>query len=141
MKKKNCRVFEIICYVAAALVAVTGLYMLWANIAYIGEYLSAYGMGFGDMKGQIIQTVAPVLAQYLTYTLVLVGMGRIYHAVKGGIVYEEDLAEPEVFAADECEEVSVEAVEAAEEEAEEAAVETAEPVEAPVEIADEAKED
>jgi len=138
MKKKNCRAFEIICYVAAALVAVTGLYMLWANIAYIGEYLSAYGMGFGDMKGQIIQTVAPVLAQYLTYTLVLVGMGRIYHAVKGDIVYEEDLAEPEVFVADECEEeVSVEAVEAAEEVAEE----TAEPVEAPVEIADEAKED
>lgn len=137
MKKKNCRAFEIICYVAAALVTVTGLYMLWANIAYIGEYLSAYGMGFGDMKGQIIQTVAPVLAQYLTYTLVLVGMGRIYHAVKGDIVYEEDLVEPEVFAEDECEEVSVEAVE----EAEEAVEETTEPVETPAEIADEAKED
>lgn len=130
MKKKNCRAFEIVAYVAAAIVAIVGVYMMWSNVTYISEYLAAYGMTFADMKGEILQTVLPVFAQYFTYAFVLFGMGRIYR----------QLTAPKCEA---CE------AEAAEEVAEEAAVEeivvaapVAEAVEEPViEAVEEPKED
>ena len=114
MKKKNCKAFEIVCYVAAGLVGLTGLYMLWANIAYIGDYLAAYGMSFGDMKGEILQTIAPVFAQYVTFTLVLVGMGKIYHqvaATKGETVETPVEVQTEEPVAEIVEEPAVEIVE------------------------------
>lgn len=155
MKKSNISMFTLICYVAAALVGIVGIYMVWVNIASISEYLAAYGMSFGDMKGAVIQTLAPVFAQYFTYALVLVAAGKIYQAVKNGITFEEDFVDVEEIDVEEylaeagevvceepvCEEAACEACAACAEEAVEA-TEVVETVEAPVEEAvTEPKED
>ena len=81
MKKKNCAIFEIVCYVVAVVMGLIGIYMLYENISYINEYLTAYGMTFSDIKGDIMQTVFSVFAPYFTYAFVAFGIGKIYHQV------------------------------------------------------------
>ena len=121
MKKKNCAIFEIVCYVAAVLLAIVAVYMTYENIAYISEYAAAYGATFADLGGQAIQSVLSAAVPYFTYAFVVFGMGRIYHQV----------------AAPKCE--AVEAVEVVEAEAPaafiEAPAEAAEPVVEPAEEA------
>ena len=126
MKKKNISIFELVCYIAAAVMAVIGIYMISANLTMINEYLAAYGMSFMDMKGDVLQTVLPVFAQYFTYAFAAFGIGRIYHAVTAPKCVCEP-AEPTV------EEIFVE----------EPVAVIAEPAEAPVEaeeVAEEAEE-
>lgn len=81
MKKKNCAIFEIVCYVVAALLAVAALYMTYENIAYINEYAAAYGATFADLGSQAVQSVLSAFVPYFTYAFVVFGIGRIYHQV------------------------------------------------------------
>lgn len=130
MKKKNISIFELVCYIAAAVMAVIGIYMISANLTMINEYLAAYGMSFMDMKGDVFQTVLPVFAQYFTYAFAAFGIGRIYHAV----TVPKCVCEP---AAPTVEEIFVEEPVAVIAEPAEAPVE---PAEAPVEAEEVAEE-
>ena len=115
MKKKNCAIFEIVCYVVAALLAIAALYMTYENIVYINEYAAAYGATFADLGSQAIQSVISAFAPYFTYAFVVFGIGRIYHQV----------AAPKCAACEPAEKAPVEAIAEP--------VEEAEVVEAPAE--------
>lgn len=81
MKKKNCAIFEIVCYVVAALLAIVAVYMTYENVAYISEYAAAYGATFADLGSQAIQSVVSAFVPYFTYAFVVFGIGRIYHLI------------------------------------------------------------
>ncbi|MBR3755868.1 MAG: hypothetical protein IKK48_02055 [Firmicutes bacterium] len=81
MKKKNFTKFEIVCYVVAGLLAVTAVYMLAENIAYMNEYLAAYGMTFTALGSQAIQSMVGAFVPYAAYAFLALAAGRIYHAV------------------------------------------------------------
>ncbi len=116
MKKKNFTTFEIVCYAVAALLAVAAVYMLIENIAYMNEYLAAYGMTFTALGSQAIQSMVGAFVPYFAYAFLVFAAGRIYHAVaapKCECVCEEEAEEVLEL------EAPVEALEApAEEEAE-----------------------
>ncbi len=120
MKKKNCAIFEIVCYVVAALLAIVAVYMTYENVAYISEYAAAYGATFADLGSQAVQSVLSAAVPYFTYAFVVFGIGRIYHQV----------------AAPKCEAVEVVELEETAEEAE-APVAV---IEAPAEVAEEVAE-
>lgn len=124
MKKKNISIFELVCYIVAAVMAIIGIYMINANLTMINEYLAAYGMSFMDMKGDALQTVLPVFAQYFTYAFAAFGIGKIYHAVAAPKCVCETEAAPAV------EEIFVE----------EPVAVIAEPAEAPAEAEEVAEE-
>lgn len=129
--KKKINVFEIICYVVAAILGIVAFYMLYENIAYMNEYLAAYGMTMADLGSQATQSLVSAFVPYFTYAFLTLAAGLIYRAV----------AAPKCV----CEEAPVEAAEAAEEvleleapvEALEAPVEAAEPAEAAEEAVEE----
>ena len=81
MKKKNLTKFEIVCYVVAALLAVVAVYMLAENIAYMNEYLAAYGMTFTALGSQAIQSMVGAFVPYAAYAFLALAAGRIHHAV------------------------------------------------------------
>lgn len=121
MKKKNFAKFEIVCYVVAALLAIAAVYMLAENIAYMNEYLAAYGMTFTALGGQAVQSIISAFVPYFAYAFLAFAAGRIYHAValpKCECVCEEEVSE-EVLEL----EAPVEALEAPAEEASEEVVE------------------
>ncbi|MBR3786675.1 MAG: hypothetical protein IKJ77_09730 [Firmicutes bacterium] len=123
MKKKNFTKFEIVCYVVAALLAIAAVYMLVENIAYMNEYLAAYGMTFTALGSQAIQSMVTAFVPYFAYAFLALAAGRIYHAVatpKCECVCEEEAEEILEL------EAPVEALEAPAEEAEEVAVVLAE---------------
>jgi len=78
---KNIKIFELICYVVAGLLAIVSLYMLYANIAYINEYLASYGMKLADLGSQAVQSILGAFVPYFTYAFLVLAAGRIYHAV------------------------------------------------------------
>jgi len=151
MKKKNCAIFEIVCYVVAAVLGIAALYMAYENFAYINEYAAAYGMSFADLGGQAIQSIVSAFVPYFAYAFIVLGIGRIYHQVTAPKceVCEESAAE----IAEPAEVVAEEIVEEVVEETEEAPVaepcceccescEAPEETEAPVaEATEEPKED
>ncbi|MBR5316091.1 MAG: hypothetical protein IKU44_04790 [Firmicutes bacterium] len=86
MNKKFNLNFGTVCYAVAAVLAVIAIYMLYENVAYINEYLTAYGMTFADMKGDVIQTVLSAFTPYFAYAFVVFAAGKIYNAVAGPCV-------------------------------------------------------
>ena len=137
MKKNRITVFEMICYVVAALLLISAIYMLVANILYMNEYVAAYGMTFADLGSQAVQSLIGAFVPYFTYAFLTLAAGRIYHFVAvPKCVCEEPVAVEEVLEL----EAPVEALEAPAEEAE--AVEVVEVVEAEtvVEETEETKE-
>ena len=123
--KKKINVFEIICYVVAAILGIVAFYMLYENIAYMNEYLAAYGMTMADLGSQATQSIIGAFVPYFTYAFLTLAAGLIYRSV----------AAPKCV----CEEAPVEAEEAEEVLELEAPVEA---LEAPVEaVAEEAAEE
>jgi len=125
MKKNNCAIFEIVCYVAAALLAIVAVYMTYENVAYISEYAAAYGATFADLGGQAIQSVLSAAVPYFTYAFVVFGIGKIYHQV----------------AAPKCEAVEVVELEETTEEAEAPVAVIEAPAEAAEEVVEEPTEE
>ena len=131
MKKKNFTKFEIVCYVVAALLLIAAFYMTIENIAYMNEYVAAYGMTFADLGSQAVQSIIDAFVPYFAYAFLVFAAGRIHHAVaapKCECVCEEVEEAEEVLELN----APVEALEAP---AEETAEEAVEEVEAAVEEA------
>lgn len=136
MKKNNFAIFEIVCYVVAAVLGIVALYMAYENIAYINEYAAAYGATFFDLGSQAFQSIISAFVPYFTYAFVVFGIGRIYHHVAAP-KWEEVIDLDEEFIDGLVAAIEAPAEEAAEEAIEEVveeAVPAEETVEAPAEV-------
>ncbi|MDO4545071.1 MAG: hypothetical protein Q4C25_02845 [Bacillota bacterium] len=108
-------------YVAAIVMAVIFVYTLIDNILYFRDYITSYGMTFGDMWRDGVRYILSGSFGYIAYALILLAAGSILKMLQGdrpAKVTAEGAEEPQLAKAEEPaevkEDVKAEAAEIAE---------------------------
>ena len=80
-KKKSGSVIVWIFYVLAILMLALTCYMVYSAISYLANYASQYGTTLSSMKGDVFQYTLQQAAPYLTYTILIFGIGKVLDTV------------------------------------------------------------
>ena len=80
-KKKSSSVIVWIFYVLAILMLALTCYMVYSAISYLANYASQYGTTLSSMKGDVFQYILQQAAPYLTYTILIFGIGKVLDTV------------------------------------------------------------
>ncbi|OLR55847.1 hypothetical protein BHK98_07110 [Hornefia porci] len=80
-KKKSGSVIVWVFYILAILMLALTCYMVYSAISYLANYASQYGTTLSSMKGDVFQYTLQQAAPYLTYTILIFGIGKVLDTV------------------------------------------------------------